>query len=149
MFGELGRVFHGESCSFAYLDDAPEVTSPLECFSPGDSDDLQQVMDAETFAFSSENAFQVDRMVSILKVLLDTALDLQKATDNCLKPVILKASEGIKSLPDELLALILNRAGRLYGAEEVVRLSHVSRRFRAVALGGAQSLDNPFLDGEG
>ncbi len=90
----------------AYLDDAPEVTSPLECFSPDDSDDLQQVMDPETFAFISENAFEVDRMVCILKVLLDTALDLQKATDNCLKQVILKASEGIKFLPDELLALI-------------------------------------------
>ncbi len=74
-------------------------------------------------------------MVPMLKVLLDTALGIQKAIDKCLKPIVSKLSEGIKSLPYELLALIFTFAGRLDGRKQAVRLSHVSRRFRAVALG--------------
>ncbi len=74
-------------------------------------------------------------MVSMLKVLLDTALDLQTAFNKRLEPIVSKLSRCMASLPDEVLALIFNFAGHLDGTKQAVRLSHVSRRFRAVALG--------------
>ncbi len=55
-------------------------------------------MKADTFTCLSEDAFQIDRMVPMLKVLLDTALGIQKAIDKCLKPIISKLSEGIKKV---------------------------------------------------
>lgn len=76
-------------------------------------------------------------MVTTLKALLNTALDLQRSYDQCLRPVIFKYSKAFASLPDELLLLIFQFAA-LSSSDETkhaVRISHVSRKFRAIALG--------------
>ncbi len=55
--------------------------------------------------------------------------------------------KGIASLPDELLPIIFEfavRAEGRMGATQAIRLSHVSRRFRSIALGAARSrMDDP------
>jgi len=93
------------------------------------------VMDVETFVRISRDACRVDSMMSTLRTLLDTGSGLQEVFNECLKPVITKLSRGITSTPDELLVLIFNLVGRRDGTKQAVRLSHVSRKFRSIALG--------------
>ncbi len=83
----------------------------------------------------SQDVCRVDSMMSTLRTLLDTGTGLQEVFNECLKPVITKLSRGITATPDELLVLIFNLVGRRDGTKQAVRLSHVSRKFRAIALG--------------
>ncbi|KLO04815.1 hypothetical protein SCHPADRAFT_933899 [Schizopora paradoxa] len=94
----------------------------------------ERAMDAETLSVLSLNAYQVDNMVGILKALLETASEIQHEYERCLTPVLSKLSKGIAAIPDELLALIFKHNAATYGRKQAIRLSHVSRRFRGVAL---------------
>ncbi len=94
----------------------------------------EQVMSSETLARLSQDAFQVDSMMSILKALTEAALGLKKIFDKCLKPVIRQLAKAITTLPDELLALIFNSRPFKKGTRQAIHLSHVSNRFRRVAL---------------
>ncbi len=93
------------------------------------------LLNTKTLSRLSQDAFRVDSMVSVLKVLMNTALGLQRDYDNCLKLFVPKLSKGIASIPDELVALIFKFATRQENTlKQTVRLSHVSKRFRRIAL---------------
>ncbi len=92
-------------------------------------------MNTKTISRLSQDAFRVDSMVTVLKVLTDTALSLQKDFDKCMNHFVPKLSKGIASIPDELVALIFKCATHQESTlGETVRLSHVSKRFRRIAL---------------
>jgi len=91
-------------------------------------------MNSETLARLSQDAFHVDSMLSILKVLTETALGLREIFDERLKHVVSQLAKAVASLPDELLALIFKFATLQEGTRQAIRLSHVSTRFRRVAL---------------
>ncbi len=98
-------------------------------FGPGD---MEESVDAETFARLLQNASQVDSRASVLKILMDAGLEFRRLYGVQLEHV---ARKGIASLPDELFALIFKIAALSNGTGQAVLLSHVSRRFREVALG--------------
>ncbi|KLO06370.1 hypothetical protein SCHPADRAFT_1002386 [Schizopora paradoxa] len=103
----------------------------LQLFATGHA---ERPMDAETLSVLSLNACRVHSMAGILKALLETASELQREYERCLTPVLSKLSKGIAAIPDELLALIFKHNAAMYGRKQAIRLSHVSRKFRAVAL---------------
>ncbi len=106
--------------------------SELQLVTSGFVDGL---LNTKTLSRLSQDAFRVDSMVSVLKVLMNTALGLQRDYDNCLKLFVPKLSKGIASIPDELVALIFKFATRQENTlKQTVRLSHVSKRFRRIAL---------------
>ncbi|KLO13740.1 hypothetical protein SCHPADRAFT_350955 [Schizopora paradoxa] len=88
---------------------------------------------AELVAASCE----ADAMVAVLKTLTTIASGIQAQYDQVLGPSVSKLSKNIASIPDELLGVIFEAAvlkeGR-EGAKMARSLSHVSRRFRNVAL---------------
>lgn len=76
-------------------------------------------------------------MISVLKSMTAAVEDIKKQYDQFLGPSISQLSKGIDSFPDELLAIVFEDAVREEGAGGVTMaklLSHVSRRFRNVAL---------------
>lgn len=80
---------------------------------------------------------ETDAMISILKSLTAAAEDIKKEYDQVLGPSISQLSKGIDSIPDEILAIIFEvdvREEGARGATMAKLLSHVSRRFRNVAL---------------
>jgi len=79
---------------------------------------------------------QLDSAITILEDFLESATQLRSRFDHSLEPVVSALSKGLTSLPDELLALIFE-CTMTPDAEpqQAIWLSHVSRRFRRVALG--------------
>ncbi|KLO13739.1 hypothetical protein SCHPADRAFT_997160 [Schizopora paradoxa] len=80
---------------------------------------------------------ETDVMISLLKLLTNIASDFQMEYKQFLSPSTSKLSKAIDSLPDDLLAYIFELAVRMEGprgATTARSLSHVSRRFRNVAL---------------
>ncbi|KLO06713.1 hypothetical protein SCHPADRAFT_932913 [Schizopora paradoxa] len=80
----------------------------------------------------------LDNMVHILKLLHSSASQLQQSVALGSKPMISKLSRGIASLPNEILMHIfgiLAPAGGRTSRQQAIWLSHVSRRFRSIALG--------------
>ncbi|KLO12554.1 hypothetical protein SCHPADRAFT_998050 [Schizopora paradoxa] len=101
------------------------------------SDGGHQTMDNETFARIALEACRVDSMVTTLTALLDTALDIQRSYNQCMKPFRMKYSMGLASLPDEVLLHIFRFVALSDETtrKHAVRLSHVSRKFRELVLG--------------
>lgn len=100
-------------------------------------DEHAEVVDESSVSHLATSAREIDTIVSILEPLRTIALELQKQFKQSLVQVITNLSEGIASLPDELLSPIFKyavRAQEHLGAIQAVRLSHVSRRFRQIAL---------------
>ncbi len=96
---------------------------------------VEGLVNTKTISRLSQDAFRVDSMVTVLKVLMDTALSLQKDFDKCMNHFVPKLSKGIASIPDELVSLIFKCAThRESTLREALRLSHVSKRFRRIAL---------------
>ncbi|KLO12556.1 hypothetical protein SCHPADRAFT_929150 [Schizopora paradoxa] len=91
-------------------------------------------MDNGTFARIVRDACRLDSMVSILKILLDNATKYKNSYNQCLRPFSFKYSKGLASLPDELLVHIFKFAALSDETKHAVRLSHVSRKFRALML---------------
>ncbi|KLO08303.1 hypothetical protein SCHPADRAFT_944572 [Schizopora paradoxa] len=99
--------------------------------------DRDEILDAGLISRLSTVAHEIDSMTSILKHLTDTATELGRQYKGILNPVMSKLSKGISSLPDEVLAMVFEsavRAAGQEGVEQAKRLSHVSRRFRAIAI---------------
>ncbi|KLO06372.1 hypothetical protein SCHPADRAFT_986544 [Schizopora paradoxa] len=94
----------------------------------------QRHMSSEAFESLLGDAKRVDDMAKILKALLDAATELQHDYDEFLQPTVSKLSKGITSVPDEILALIFKFNADKYGRKQPIRLSQVSRKFRAVSL---------------
>ncbi|KLO08308.1 hypothetical protein SCHPADRAFT_1001052 [Schizopora paradoxa] len=94
---------------------------------------------------SAENISQLfqdekvlDNMLQILEEMYSSAIRLHQSIASRSKPTILKLSKGIASLPNEVLMLIFGFAAPPGGRDsrrQAIWLSHVSRRFRNVALG--------------
>ncbi|KLO06369.1 hypothetical protein SCHPADRAFT_933116 [Schizopora paradoxa] len=99
------------------------------------TDPGQRRISAETFDKLSRDARHVKNITKVLKALLDSAIEMQHDYDEYLELVVSKLSKGIASMPDELLARIFKFNADAYGTKQAIRLSHVSRKFRAVALG--------------
>lgn len=76
-----------------------------------------------------------DIAVSFLAAFLRLASELKREYDNTVKPIISKLSNGIDSLPDELLAPIFQcvSASESYQGDTMQSIA-LSRRFRRVAL---------------
>lgn len=75
--------------------------------------------------------------MAVLETLSTVASGIQVQYDQVLGPFVSKLSKKIASIPDELLGIIFEAAVRMEGHEGVKMaksLSHVSRRFRNVAL---------------
>ncbi|KLO08295.1 hypothetical protein SCHPADRAFT_1001041 [Schizopora paradoxa] len=83
------------------------------------------------------SVFELDGIVSILKVLLEVANELQAQFRPSRDRMVTKLSKSLKYLPVELLPQIFQYAvwerGE-NGGRDAVRLSHVSQAFRAIAL---------------
>ncbi len=58
---------------------------------------VEQAMNSETLARLSQDAFHVDSMLSILKVLTETALGLREIFDERLKPVVSQLAKAVAS----------------------------------------------------
>ncbi|KLO12432.1 hypothetical protein SCHPADRAFT_941254 [Schizopora paradoxa] len=95
------------------------------------------VVDAEMVSKLLRDAHSVDIMKATLGSLLESVNKLQDAFKKHVDPVIAKLSKGFASLPDELIAPILNYACVEIGTKQAVWLSHVSRGFRRIALSEA------------
>ncbi len=85
------------------------------------------------------SAFEIDVIVSMLKSLpvMSVAFEFQERYNQRTSAIISNLSKGIVSLPDELLPIIFELAVQeegCMGATQAIRLSHVSRRFRDIAL---------------
>ncbi len=80
---------------------------------------VEQAMNSERL---SQDAFHVDPMLSILKVLTETALGLQEIFDKCLKPLVSQLAKAVASLPEEPLALIFKFATLQEGTRQAIRL---------------------------
>ncbi|KLO06336.1 hypothetical protein SCHPADRAFT_1002402 [Schizopora paradoxa] len=77
-------------------------------------------------------------VIQILEELYSSAIRLHQSIASRSRPTILKLSKGIASLPNEVLMLIFGFAAHPGGRNswrQAIWLSHVSRRFRNVALG--------------
>ncbi len=82
------------------------------------------------------DAHHLDHMLPILKRLTESVVTLQSAFKRRLRPIASALSKGLTSLPDDLLTLVFEFASPPgEGTRQAVWLSHVSRRFRRVALG--------------
>ncbi len=74
-------------------------------------------------------------MIPVLRRLTESLTTLQHAFGNRLRPISSALSKGIAPLPDEILALIFEYSSPPgEGTRQAVWLSHVSRRFRRIAL---------------
>ncbi len=138
LVGKFGKLDRMCECCSSYSFRTIPLSIPTS-FAGSDiqlfSDNLvEQVMSSETLARLSQDAFHVDSMLSILKVLTETALGLQKDFDKHLRPVIHQLAKAVTSLPDEILALIFKFATLQEGTRQAILLSHVSIRFRRIAL---------------
>ena len=95
-------------------------------------------LSANSISRLSASAHQTDVMLSILRPLLSVALDHEKRYKQVMGPIASKLGKGVATLPDEILAMIFEVAVRMEkhnGRIQARFLSHVSRRFRKVALG--------------
>ncbi|KLO08301.1 hypothetical protein SCHPADRAFT_1001046 [Schizopora paradoxa] len=108
-------------------------------FAERDHFDLSvQLMNAESIARFTKSAYEVDTIVNILHVLTDFATGLQAKFKIPFQSLVSKLSKGINSLPEELLAKIFQISVWGEGKEggtQAVRISHVCRAFRSIALG--------------
>ncbi|KLO08302.1 hypothetical protein SCHPADRAFT_1001047 [Schizopora paradoxa] len=102
-----------------------------------DADMSIRIVDAESTARFMTSVFEVDAIVKMLTVLLEFANGLQAKFKLSHEHIASKLSKGINSLPEELLTKIFQFAvwgeGR-NGGKQAVRLSHVCRSFRGIAL---------------
>lgn len=90
-----------------------------------------------TYSRLVTSAHEIDAIVSMLKPLMSVALEFQEQFKKALAPTMAKAARAIASVPDDVLAIIFEaavRAEKSNGPRQAIRLSHVSRRFRQVAL---------------
>ncbi|KLO16158.1 hypothetical protein SCHPADRAFT_938069 [Schizopora paradoxa] len=97
----------------------------------------RRLVDADCIARFMASAFEMDVVVSMLDVLLEVAKGLQMQFRISQEIIVAKLSKGIKSLPTELLSRIFQFAvwdQDENGGVQAIRLSHVSRRFRTIAL---------------
>ncbi|KLO06716.1 hypothetical protein SCHPADRAFT_895219 [Schizopora paradoxa] len=85
-----------------------------------------------------QDANNLDKMIYILKRLKSSATRLRQSVALNSKPMISNLSKGIASLPNEVLMLIFGfmaPAGDRLSRKQAIWLSHVSKRFRSIALG--------------
>lgn len=96
-----------------------------------------ELVDASAISRLMTSLHEIDTMKSILTPLMENAMDLQKQYKSILSQVITKLSKGVASLPNEVLAMVFGFAVRAEGhrgSAQAKSLSHVSRRFRTIAL---------------
>lgn len=80
---------------------------------------------------------EMDAMVSLLRTLTTVATNFQTQFNQVLGPSVSKLSKAFKSIPDEIIGVIFEHTVRMDrpGAATMAKsLSHVSRRFRNIAL---------------
>ncbi|KLO06334.1 hypothetical protein SCHPADRAFT_895517 [Schizopora paradoxa] len=95
-----------------------------------------EIVEAGMISRLSTAVHELDTMSSILKHLSDVATELRQEYMEIFDPLVSRLSK-ISRLPDEVLAMAFKSAVRAEGhrgGEQARRLSHVSRRFRAIAL---------------
>ncbi len=95
------------------------------------------IADPSSISHIMASAFQIDNIVSMLKSLTSVAVEFQDRYKQFATSISSKLSRGFASIPDELLPIIFEfavRAEGRMGARQAVRLSHVSRHFRDIAL---------------
>lgn len=99
------------------------------------SSDSEQ-LDANTISQLSSNRRRLEYIIQLSKSLTATASGLLDAHQRRLDGVSMKLSKGLASLPGEILAIIFKFATlhEQEGTRHALWLSHVSRRFRGIAL---------------
>lgn len=96
-----------------------------------------QILDVSLLSHLISSAHAVDAMVSMLKPLMNIALDLQHQYQQSLQPIMSKVSKSFTSLPEELLPIIFELAVFAEGdngAKQAIKLTHVFRTFKRIAL---------------
>lgn len=94
-------------------------------------------LDATAISLLSSDWHRAVAMKQISKALPEISSKLLNFYTRRFEPIALKLSKGLASLPDELLALILKFAAYSESSRtsHPAQLSHVSQRFRRLALG--------------
>ncbi|KLO05827.1 hypothetical protein SCHPADRAFT_946586 [Schizopora paradoxa] len=115
------------------------------------SEDLDsQIVDADLTSRFMASAFQMDAIVSMLNVLSGFANKIQTHLKRSQEWISAKLSKGINKLPDEIFTKIFQFAvweEGYDGGRQAIFLSHVSRRFRNIAL-GSRSLWTTLFSGD-
>ncbi|KLO05832.1 hypothetical protein SCHPADRAFT_946589 [Schizopora paradoxa] len=97
-----------------------------------------RIIDAELISRFMASAFRMDAIVSMLNVLSGFANEIQMHLRRSQDRISAKLSKGISKLPDEIVMRIFQFAvweEDCNGGKQAISLSHVSRRFRNIALG--------------
>ncbi|KLO16159.1 hypothetical protein SCHPADRAFT_223065 [Schizopora paradoxa] len=135
---DLQKVFSWENWRafqnvYGYEDKAQKPSAALD-----DLDLTARLADAKSVSRFMESVSELDTIIKMLNVLLDSANGLQAKFQFVRENIVSKLSKGVGSLPDELLAKVFQLAvweeGR-EGGKQAVRISHVCRKFRSIALG--------------
>ncbi len=95
----------------------------------------------------SRDLHRLQYIVQLSSALQTSASKLLAQHESLLGTVVPKLSRGIASLPDELLALVFKHATQhaQEGTRHALWLSHVSSRFRRIALGDRSLWSTQFL----
>ncbi|KLO06332.1 hypothetical protein SCHPADRAFT_933130 [Schizopora paradoxa] len=96
-----------------------------------------QLFDADLISRFMASTFELDAIAWMLSVLLESANGMRMYFMSTREQIVAKISNGLNSLPGELLANIFRFAVQEEGengGRQAIWLSHVSRRFRTVAL---------------
>lgn len=84
----------------------------------------------------SQDCNRLEYIVTLCEALKESARTLLETHKNAFEPIVSKLSKGIATLPDELLAHVFKFAtlDEHEGTRHAMMLSHVSQRFRRIAV---------------
>ncbi|KLO08470.1 hypothetical protein SCHPADRAFT_607147 [Schizopora paradoxa] len=90
----------------------------------------------ESISDLSSEWIQAESILKLTKAIVASASQLLNLYDHHLRPISLKLSKGLASLPDEILVYTLRFAQSEEASDmDALRFSHVSRRFRRLTVG--------------